>query len=109
MNKPFAHNHLHGHRFGHHSHDFGHKPHSSGHCRHTGGQLDTFQHSADTSLSDETMLCRCRKIRIATVKAAIANGANSCDDVIHQTGLGTACGHCTNNAKAVIQKLLTEK
>ena len=58
---------------------------------------------------DETVLCHCQQVTVAQVKAAIADGAATVEQVMTLTDLGQACGCCVGQAWPIVQELLAAK
>jgi bacterioferritin-associated ferredoxin len=40
------------------------------------------------------IVCSCKAVTDRTTRAAIADGAESIDDLMHRCGAGTSCGGC---------------
>jgi len=51
------------------------------------------------------LICSCKAVSERTVRAAIADGASSIDDVGRRCGAGTQCGGC----HLLIEELLVQK
>ncbi len=49
-------------------------------------------------------VCLCRGITDQDIKDALKNGAQSYQDVREQLDLGTCCGRCAPEAKAIISE-----
>lgn len=47
-------------------------------------------------------ICYCLNVREDEIKQAIADGANSVDDIKEATGAGTACGACTKRIEKIL-------
>ncbi|APR69205.1 MULTISPECIES: bacterioferritin-associated ferredoxin [Acinetobacter] len=53
-------------------------------------------------------VCLCRGITDQDIKDAVANGTESYREIREQLGLGTCCGRCAPEAKAIISEELAE-
>lgn len=47
-------------------------------------------------------ICYCLNVNEDEIKQAIAEGANTVDDIKAATGAGTACGACTKRIEKVL-------
>lgn len=48
-------------------------------------------------------ICICRMVTEATVRAAIAAGAATCEDVTAATGASTGCGTCAETIETMLE------
>lgn len=55
------------------------------------------------------VVCPCKHVTEADVRAAVAAGATTLKDVRRMTGATSKCGHCKSQVKATLQKALAEK
>ncbi len=53
--------------------------------------------------------CRCYDITNGMIKEAVANGANTIDEVTAATGMGNACGICLNDLQRRIDYFIEER
>ncbi|ENU29008.1 (2Fe-2S)-binding protein [Acinetobacter sp. 2JN-4] len=53
-------------------------------------------------------VCLCRGITDQDIKDAVANGTESYREIREQLGLGTCCGRCVPEARAIISEELAE-
>ncbi|MCH7335842.1 bacterioferritin-associated ferredoxin [Acinetobacter sp. NIPH 2699] len=53
-------------------------------------------------------VCLCRGITDQDIKDAVANGTESYREIREQLGLGTCCGRCVPEARAIISEELSE-
>ena len=56
-------------------------------------------------MSDDRIICACQGIDVATIKKAIAEGAETVDDIMESTGAGTVCGACIDEIAEIIEEL----
>ncbi len=49
------------------------------------------------------IVCLCRNVSEARIRAAISAGARSADDVARATGAGTGCGCCRGTVDAIVR------
>lgn len=56
-------------------------------------------------MSDNRVICPCQGIDIDAIRKAIAEGAETVDDVMETTGAGTVCGACIDEIAEVIDEL----
>lgn len=57
---------------------------------------------------DQT-ICSCFGITVGDIKKAVDKGVTTFDELQEDTGLGTACGMCEEEAKEILSKLLSQK
>lgn len=50
------------------------------------------------------IICLCKKVTSEDVKSAVADGANTVNQVIDSTCAGTCCGTCIDTIQEAIQK-----
>ncbi|ENW97695.1 bacterioferritin-associated ferredoxin [Acinetobacter sp. NIPH 298] len=53
-------------------------------------------------------VCLCRGITDQDIKDAVANGTESYREIREELGLGTCCGRCVPEARAIISEELAE-
>jgi bacterioferritin-associated ferredoxin len=49
------------------------------------------------------ILCVCKAVSDRSIRAAIADGATSIDEVAHRTSAGTDCGVCREDVHALLE------
>ena len=54
-------------------------------------------------------VCACRVVRERTVRAAIASGASTIDEVGRRCGAGTVCGGCHETVEALLDEAVRER
>lgn len=59
-------------------------------------------------MNDDDIICTCMSVSIGDIRKAIASGARTFGEVQDITGVGTVCGVCTDEAEAVVTRLLLE-
>jgi len=57
-------------------------------------------------MDNDKVVCGCKNVKVQEIKDAIANGAKSFEEVQEVTGVGTGCGHCVENNRALVDELL---
>lgn len=55
-------------------------------------------------MSEEKILCYCKKVSLSTVEEAVKAGAKTVEDIGEQTGAGTGCGRCKGLIQEAIDK-----
>lgn len=56
-------------------------------------------------MDDDKVICGCKNVKVKDIKNAIANGAKSFEEVQEKTEVGTGCGHCVENNRALVDEL----
>lgn len=59
-------------------------------------------------MNDESVICTCMNICVKDIKAAIASGDKTFEEMQDRTGLGTVCGVCVDEAEVLFKQLLNE-
>lgn len=59
-------------------------------------------------MNDETIICTCMSVSVKDMKNAIEAGASTFQELQDQTGLGTVCGVCTEEAETLFHQLKAE-
>ncbi|MZK52825.1 (2Fe-2S)-binding protein [Clostridium beijerinckii] len=57
-------------------------------------------------MDNDKVVCGCKNVKVQDIKNAIANGAKSFEEVQEKTEVGTGCGHCVENNRALVDELL---
>ena len=57
----------------------------------------------------EQTVCSCFVITAGDIKKAVEKGVTTFDELQEETGLGTACGMCEEEAKEILYKFMSQK
>ena len=59
-------------------------------------------------MNNDEVVCGCLNLTVQDIKNAIENGAKSYEEVEEATSVGTACGQCIDDVKALVDELLAK-
>ena len=57
-------------------------------------------------MDNDEVVCGCLNLTVQDIKNAIENGAKSYEEVEEATQVGTVCGQCIDDVKALVDELL---
>lgn len=60
----------------------------------------------ENKVEENKIVCGCFKVTEQDLKNAVKNGAKSFEEVQEATKVGTGCGHCIENNRALVNQLI---
>ncbi|MBD7910598.1 MULTISPECIES: (2Fe-2S)-binding protein [Clostridium] len=63
----------------------------------------------DNNMKESKVVCGCFNVTEEDIKNAVKMGANSFEEVQAATKVGTGCGRCVDNNRALVNNLLLQK
>ncbi len=55
------------------------------------------------------IICICKAVSDRQIRSAVSGGAGSVRELSRQTGLGTCCGKCVPEAKAIVARCAAKR
>lgn len=59
-------------------------------------------------MNDDTIICVCNNVTVKHIREAILAGDQSFAQMQERTGLGTVCGACMEEGKAIFDRIKNE-